>query len=215
MEFLDPLLEKYVCDHSENESDLLKKINRETHLEVLQPRMLSGHLQGRVLSMFSKMIQPERILEIGTYTGYSALCLAEGLTPNGKLVTIDINEELAPRVRSYFFASEFSEQIDYKIGAAMELIPTLNEKWDIVFIDADKHNYINYYHLVFPMVNIGGYIIADNVLWSGKVIDSSQNDKDTQLLREYNLLNHEDERVEEVLFPIRDGLMVCRKIKEI
>jgi len=214
MEFLDPLLEKYVCEHTANESDLLKKINRETHLEVLQPRMLSGHLQGRVLSMFSKMIQPERILEIGTYTGYSALCLAEGLTPNGKLVTIDINEELAPRVRSYFFASEFSEQIDYKIGAAMELIPTLNEKWDIVFIDADKHNYINYYHLVFPMVNIGGYIIADNVLWSGKVIDSSQNDKDTQLLREYNLLNHEDERVEEVLFPIRDGLMVSRKIKE-
>lgn len=214
MEFIDPLLDKYVCEHTANESDLLKKINRETHLEVLQPRMLSGHLQGRVLSMFSKMIQPERILEIGTYTGYSALCLAEGLTLNGKLVTIDINEELAPRVRSYFFASEFSEQIDYKIGAAMELIPTLNEKWDIVFIDADKHNYINYYHLVFPMVNIGGYIIADNVLWSGKVIDSSQNDKDTQLFREYNLLNHEDERVEEVLFPIRDGLMVSRKIKE-
>ena len=214
MEFIDPLLEKYVCDHSENESDLLKKINRETHLEVLQPRMLSGHFQGRVLSMFSKMIQPERILEIGTYTGYSALCLAEGLTPNGKLFTIDINEELAPRVRSYFFASGFSEQIHYKIGAAMELIPTLNEKWDIVFIDADKHNYINYYHLVFPMVNIGGYIIADNVLWSGKVIDSSQNDKDTQLLRDYNLLNHEDERVEEVLFPIRDGLMISRKIKE-
>jgi predicted O-methyltransferase YrrM len=214
MEFIDPLLDKYVCEHTSNESDLLKKINRETHLEVLQPRMLSGHFQGRVLSMFSKMIRPERILEIGTYTGYSALCLAEGLTPNGKLVTIDINEELAPRVRSYFLASEFSEQIDYKIGAAMELIPTLNEKWDIVFIDADKHNYINYYHLVFPMVNIGGYIIADNVLWSGKVIDSSHNDKDTQLLRDYNLLNHEDERVEEVLFPIRDGLMISRKIKE-
>ena len=214
MEFIDPLLEKYVCEHTANESDLLKKINRETHLEVLQPRMLSGHLQGRVLSMFSKMIQPDRILEIGTYTGYSALCLAEGLTPNGKLFTIDINEELAPRVRSYFSASGFSEQIYYKIGAAMELIPTLNEKWDIVFIDADKHNYINYYHLVFPMVNIGGYIIADNVLWSGKVIDSSHNDKDTQLLRDYNLLNHEDERVEEVLFPIRDGLMISRKIKE-
>ena len=214
MEFIDPLLDKYVCEHTATESDLLKKINRETHLEVLQPRMLSGHLQGRVLSMFSKMIQPERLLEIGTYTGYSALCLAEGLTPNGKLVSIDINEELAPRVRSYFSTSEFSEQIDYKIGAAMELIPSLNEKWDIVFIDADKHNYINYYHLVFPMVNVGGYIIADNVLWSGKVIDSSQNDKDTQLLREYNRLNHEDERVEEVLFPIRDGLMVSRKIKE-
>jgi len=214
MEFLNPLLEKYVCEHTANESDLLNKINRETHLEVLQPRMLSGHFQGRVLSMFSKMIRPKRILEIGTYTGYSALCLAEGLTPNGKLVTIDINEELAPRVRSYFLASEFSEQIDYKIGAAMELLPTLNEKWDIVFIDADKHNYINYYHLVFPMVNVGGFIIADNVLWSGKVVDSTQNDKDTQFLREYNRLNHEDERVEEVLFPIRDGLMVSRKIND-
>jgi len=214
MKFIDPLLEKYVCEHTANESDLLKKINRETHLEVLQPRMLSGHLQGRVLSMFSKMIRPERILEIGTYTGYSALCLAEGLTPKGKLVTIDINEELAPRVRAYFAASDFSSRIDYKIGAAKDIIPTLNEKWDIVFIDADKDNYINYYHLVFPMVNVGGYIIADNVLWSGKVIDSSQNDKDTQLLREYNRLNHQDERVEEVLFPIRDGLMVSRKIKE-
>ena len=214
MEFIDPLLEKYVCEHTANESDLLKRINRETHLEVLQPRMLSGHLQGRVLSMFSKMIQPDRILEIGTYTGYSALCLAEGLTPNGKLVTIDINEELAPRVKGYFTESSYANQIDYLIGAAMELIPTLNEKWDIVFIDADKHNYINYYHLVFPMVNVGGYIIADNVLWSGKVIDSTQNDKDTQLLREYNRLNHEDDRVEEVLFPIRDGLMVSRKIKE-
>jgi caffeoyl-CoA O-methyltransferase len=214
MEFIDPLLDKYVCDHTANESDLLKKINRETYLEVLQPRMLSGHFQGRVLSMFSKMIQPDRILEIGSYTGYSALCLAEGLTPNGKLVTIDINEELAPRVRGYFAESSYANQIDYQIGVAMELIPTLNEKWDIVFIDADKHNYINYYNLIFPMVKIGGYIIADNVLWSGKVIDSTQNDKDTELLREYNLLNHEDERVEEVLFPIRDGLMISRKIKE-
>ena len=214
MEFIDPLLDKYVCEHTANESELLKKINRETHLEVLQSRMLSGHFQGRVLSMFSKMIQPKRILEIGTYTGYSALCLAEGLVPNGKLITIDINEELEERVRGYFAESEYSSQIDYKIGAAMELIPTLNEKWDIVFIDADKDNYIKYYHLVFPMVKIGGYIIADNVLWSGKVIDSTKNDKDTQLLREYNLMNHEDERVEEVLFPIRDGLMVARKIRE-
>jgi predicted O-methyltransferase YrrM len=213
MEFIDPLLDKYVCEHTANESDLLKKINRETHLEVLQPRMLSGHFQGRVLSMFSKMIRPERILEIGTYTGYSALCLAEGLKPNGKLVTIDINEELAARVRGYIAESSYAKQIDYLIGNAMELIPALNEKWDIVFIDADKHNYIQYYHLVFPMVKIGGYIIADNVLWSGKVIDLSQKDKDTQLLRKYNLLNHEDERVEEVLLPIRDGLMIARKIK--
>ena len=214
MEFIDPLLDKYVCEHTANESDLLKKINRETHLEVLQPRMLSGHFQGRVLSMFSKMIRPERILEIGTYTGYSALCLAEGLTPNGKLVTIDINEELAARVRGYFAESSYAKQIDYLIGDAMELIPALNEKWDIVFIDADKHNYINYYHLVFSMVKVGGYIIADNVLWSGKVIDLSQQDKDTSLLREYNQLVHQDDRVEEVLFPIRDGLMIARKIKE-
>jgi caffeoyl-CoA O-methyltransferase len=214
MEFIDPLLDKYVCEHTANESDLLKKINRETHLEVLQPRMLSGHFQGRVLSMFSKMIRPERILEIGTYTGYSALCLAEGLTPNGKLVTIDINEELAARVRGYFAESSYANQIDYLVGNAMELIPALNEKWDIVFIDADKHNYINYYHLVFPMVKVGGYIIADNVLWSGKVIDSSQHDKDTLILREYNQLVHQDDRVEEVLFPIRDGLMIARKINE-
>jgi len=214
MEFIDPLLDKYVCEHTANESDLLNKINRETHLEVLQPRMLSGHFQGRVLSMFSKMIRPERILEIGTYTGYSALCLAEGLTPNGKLVTIDINEELAARVKGYFDESPYSHQIDYLIGDAMELIPALNEKWDIVFIDADKDNYINYYQLVFPMVKVGGYIIADNVLWSGKVIDPSQHDKDTLILREYNQLVHQDDRVEEVLFPIRDGLMIARKIKE-
>ena len=214
MEFIDPLLDKYVCEHTANESDLLKKINRETHLEVLQPRMLSGHFQGRVLSMFSKMIRPERILEIGTYTGYSALCLAEGLTPNGKLVTIDINEELAARVRGYIAESTYAKQIDYLIGDAMELIPALNEKWDIVFIDADKDNYINYYHLVFPMVKVDGYIIADNVLWSGKVIDPSQHDKDTLILREYNQLVHQDDRVEEVLFPIRDGLMIARKIKE-
>ena len=214
MEFIDPLLDKYVCEHTANESDLLKKINRETHLEVLQPRMLSGHFQGRVLSMFSKMIRPERILEIGTYTGYSAICLAEGLTPNGKLVSIDINEELAARVKGYFDESPYSQQIDYLIGDAMTIIPNLKSQFDIVFIDADKSNYINYYHLVFPMVKVGGYIIADNVLWSGKVIDSSQQDKDTLLLREYNQLVHQDDRVEEVLFPIRDGLMIARKIKE-
>ena len=214
MEFIDPLLDKYVCEHTANESDLLKKINRETHLEVLQPRMLSGHFQGRVLSMFSKMIRPERILEIGTYTAYSALCLAEGLTPNGKLVTIDINEELASRVRGYFAESPYSQQIEYLISDAMTIIPNLKSQFDIVFIDADKSNYINYYHLVFSMVKVGGYIIADNVLWSGKVIDASQHDKDTLLLREYNQLVHQDDRVEEVLFPIRDGLMIARKINE-
>ena len=212
MEFIAQELDNYVCSNTSEESELLKRINRETHLEVLQPRMLSGHFQGRVLSMFSKMIQPDCILEIGTYTGYSALCLAEGLKENGKLITIDVNEELETRVRSYFEASEFRSQIEYKIGDAMKIIPELNEQFDIVFIDADKLNYINYYNLVFSKVKIGGYIIADNVLWSGKVADESKNDKDTELLRAYNLLNHKDERVENVLLPIRDGLMVARKL---
>jgi predicted O-methyltransferase YrrM len=174
--------------------------------------MLSGHFQGRVLSLFSKMIQPDCILEIGTYTGYSALCLAEGLNEKGKLITIDVNEELETRVRNYFEVSEFRSQIEYIIGDATKIIPELNEQFDIVFIDADKLNYINYYNLVFSKVKIGGYIIADNVLWSGKVADESKKDKDTELLREYNLLNHKDERVENALFPIRDGLMVARKI---
>jgi len=214
MEFIAEELDNYVCAHTNEENDLLKRINRETHLEVLQPRMLSGHFQGRVLSMFSKMIQPERILEIGTYTGYSALCLAEGLKAGGKLITIDVNEELESRVRSYFESSEFNNQIDYRVGDAMKIIPQIEEQFDIVFIDADKLNYINYYELVFPKVKIGGYIIADNVLWSGKVADSSKNDKDTELLRAYNLMNHNDKRVENVLFPIRDGLMVARKIQD-
>ncbi len=211
MEFISPELDHYCCTHSADEDELLKRINRETHLEVLQPRMLSGHFQGRVLSMFSKMIQPNRILEIGTYTGYSALCLAEGLRPEGKLVTIDVNEELANRVQGYFDASNYASQIQYLISPALDVIPTLNETWDVVFIDADKQNYIAYYELVLPYVRSGGYVILDNVLWSGKVTDASKMDKDTVLLRELNLRIHEDERVEEVLLPIRDGLMVARK----
>ncbi|MFY7943071.1 MAG: O-methyltransferase [Crocinitomicaceae bacterium] len=214
MEFIDPLLDQYVCDRTAQEGELLNKINRETYLEVLQPRMLSGHFQGRVLSMFSKMIKPNRILEIGTYTGYSALCLAEGLTYEGKLVTIDVNEELENRVRGYFESSEFSQKITYLVGDAIKLIPTINEKWDIVFIDADKLNYLNYYHLVFSSVKVGGYIIADNVLWSGKVADSTKQDRETNVLREYNDFVHNDRRVEEVLMPIRDGLMIARKISE-
>ncbi len=214
MEFIDPILDQYVCEHTSQEGELLKKINRDTHLEVLQPRMLSGHFQGRVLSMFSKMIKPNRILEIGTYTGYSALCLAEGLTEAGKLVTIDVNEELESRVRGYFDNSEFSQKITYLVGDAIKLIPTINEKWDIVFIDADKLNYLNYYHLVFSSVKVGGYIIADNVLWSGKVADSTRQDRETNVLRDYNDFVHNDLRVEEVLMPIRDGLMIARKISE-
>jgi caffeoyl-CoA O-methyltransferase len=214
MEFIDETLDKYVCNHSSEENELLKKINRETHLEVLQPRMLSGHFQGRVLSLLSKMIRPERILEIGTYTGYSALCLAEGLSSDGKLVTIDVNEELENRVQNYFNESEFKQKIVYKIGDAMEILPKMTEVWDLVFIDADKMNYINYYNKIFNQVKIGGYIIADNVLWSGKVADESKKDKDTELLRAFNSLIHRDVRVEEVLLPIRDGLMIARKISE-
>jgi predicted O-methyltransferase YrrM len=176
--------------------------------------MLSGHFQGRVLSMFSKMIQPNRILEIGTYTGYSALCLAEGLTEKGKIITIDINEELENRVTDYFEMSDYKDKISYLLGDATKLIPNLEEAWDIVFIDADKLNYLNYYNLVFPNVRLGGYIIADNVLWSGKVADATKQDKETNILRQYNQFIHDDQRVEEVLFPIRDGLMVARKISE-
>jgi predicted O-methyltransferase YrrM len=211
MEFIAQELDQYCCAHSADENELLKRINRETHLEVLQPRMLSGHFQGRVLSMLSKMIKPQRILEIGTYTGYSALCLAEGLQADGKLVTIDVNEELELRVRGYFNASAYVDQIEYILSPALEVIPTLNETWDLVFIDADKQNYLEYYEMVMPLVKSGGYIILDNVLWSGKVTDSEKNDKDTVLLRNLNTLIHADERVEEVLLPIRDGLMIARK----
>lgn len=211
MEFISQELDQYCCAHTADENDLLKRVNRETHVEVLQPRMLSGHFQGRVLSMLSKMIQPQRILEIGTYTGYSALCMAEGLSPGGKLVTIDVNEELAQRVQGYFDASVFAKQINYIISPALDVIPTLNETWDLVFIDADKQNYIEYYELILPLVRPGGYVILDNVLWSGKVAEPDKNDKDTVLLRKLNTLIHEDERVEEVLLPIRDGLMIARK----
>jgi caffeoyl-CoA O-methyltransferase len=211
MEFISQELDQYCCAHTAEENDLLKRVNRETHVEVLQPRMLSGHFQGRVLSMLSKMIQPQRILEIGTYTGYSALCMAEGLSSDGKLVTIDVNEELAQRVQGYFDASTFAKQIQYIISPALDVIPTLNESWDLVFIDADKQNYIEYYELILPLVRSGGYVILDNVLWSGKVAEPDKNDKDTVLLRKLNALIHEDERVEEVLLPIRDGLMIARK----
>lgn len=213
MEFISEELDEYIVNHSEKEPDLLYRLNRETHLKVLQPRMLSGHFQGRVLSMFSKMIRPKNILEIGTYTGYSTLCFLEGLVENGKIITIDINYELEELTRNYFNESGRGEAIDYRIGDAMEIIPTLNEKFDLVFIDADKDNYINYYNLVIDKVNSGGYIIADNVLWSGKVLDSYETlDQDTKILVDLNKLVQEDPRVENVLLPIRDGLMVMRRV---
>jgi predicted O-methyltransferase YrrM len=211
MEFIAQGLADYANAHSTVASSLLQRIERETHLEVLQPRMLSGPFQGRLLSLISKLVQPKRILEIGTYTGYSALCLAEGLTKEGKLITLDVNEELHKRVQGYFNASDYSEQIDYRIGDALDLIPALNEPWDLVFIDADKKNYVNYYDLVVDRVRSGGLILADNVLWSGKVIDEKAQDKETVLLRQYNERINRDERVENILLPIRDGIMVARK----
>ncbi len=212
MEFISPELDRYVCDHSENEPDVLRQLNRKTYLSVLQPRMLSGHFQGRVLSMLSHMIRPMRVLEIGTYTGYSALCFSEGLAEGGKVITIDVNEELEELVREFVAKAGMEDKIDYRIGDAAQLIPQLDEQFDIVFIDADKKNYCTYYDLVFDKVRPGGYIIADNVLWSGKVLEEYETlDRETKIIMDYNRMVHEDPRVQEVLLPIRDGLMVARK----
>lgn len=212
MEFISEKIDDYVCAHSENEPQLLYELNRETHINVLRPRMLSGHFQGRVLSLLSHMIQPKNVLEIGTYTGYSALCFAEGLADGGKILTLDKNEELEDLVNEFVQKSEYKNAIECRIGDAMEIIPTLNEEYDLVFIDADKSNYINYYNMVFDKVAKGGYIIIDNVLWSGKVVEEvEKGDEDTQVLIDLNKLIHEDDRVQEVLFPIRDGLMIARK----
>ncbi|MEQ9307166.1 MAG: O-methyltransferase [Marinoscillum sp.] len=212
MDFLPTELQNYVESHSAPESELLKKINRETHLNVLKPRMLSGHLQGRVLSMLTHMIQPKYVLEIGTYTGYSALCMAEGMNREGKLVTIDINEELEPKFRQYFGESEFNDIIEFKIGDAQEIIPTLSYKWDMVFIDADKASYPDYFEKTLPQIREGGFLIVDNVLWSGKVAESDKKDKATQSMRKFNKMVHDHPEVDNVLFPIRDGLMILRKV---
>lgn len=212
MEFISEKLDKYVCEHSEKEPELLYQLNRETNMNVLRPRMLSGHFQGRVLSMLSHMIQPSNVLEIGTYTGYSALCFAEGLAEGGHIKTIDRNEELEDLVNEYIAKSDYSEQITCIIGDAMEIIPKIDETFDLVFIDADKSNYLNYYNMVIDKVRPGGYILIDNVLWSGKVLEPvAEDDIDTQVLVELNKTIHEDERVQEVLLPIRDGLFLIRK----
>ena len=211
MNFLSDDLDTYVTNHSENEPELLAQLNRETYQKVLQPRMLSGHFQGRVLSMLSKLIRPTSILEIGTYTGYSALCLCEGLQENGVLHTIDIKEELVDFQRKYFDKSVWGRQIHQHLGEALNIIPTLHSKFDLVFIDADKENYIHYFHLIIPLMNKGGIILSDNVLWSGKVLeDVKEGDLTTKILLEYNQLLKNDPRVETVLLPIRDGLTVSR-----
>ena len=211
MHFLSEELDTYVTLHSQDEPELLVQLNKETHQKILQPRMLSGHFQGRVLSMFSKIIHPTNILEVGTYTGYATLCLAEGLAENGTIDTLDNEEELFDFQRKYFDKTIWAKQITQHLGDALDIIPRLTKKYDLVFIDADKENYINYFHLIVPMMNKGGIILSDNVLWSGKVLEEIKpNDFTTQILLEYNQLLKEDPRVETVLLPIRDGLTVSR-----
>jgi caffeoyl-CoA O-methyltransferase len=213
MHFISQDLEDYIANHSQNEPELLKALDKETYQKILLPRMLSGHFQGRVLSMLSKLIRPVNILEIGTYTGYSALSLCEGLQENGVLHTIDIKEELVDFQRKYFDKSPWGNQIVQHLGEAIDIIPGLNLKFDLVFIDADKENYINYFELIVPKMNKGGVILSDNVLWSGKVLEPLQkNDISTKVLLEYNLLLKNDPRVETVLLPIRDGLTLSRVI---
>ncbi|MFE3870032.1 O-methyltransferase [Flavobacterium sp. ZS1P70] len=211
MHFISPELENYIEQHSEKEPALLAALNKETYQKILLPRMLSGHFQGRVLSMLSKLICPVNILEIGTYTGYSALCLCEGIQESGHLHTIDIKEELVDFQRKHFDKSPWGKQIVQHLGEAVEIIPTLTLKFDLVFIDADKENYLNYFELILPKMNKGGIILSDNVLWSGKVLEPLQpNDLSTKIIMEYNELLKNDLRVETVLLPIRDGLTVSR-----
>ena len=213
MHFLSEELDTYVTLHSQDEPELLAQLNKETHQKILQPRMLSGHFQGRVLSMLSKIIHPTTILEVGTYTGYATLCLAEGLAKNGTIDTLDNEEELFDFQRKYFDKTVWANQITQHLGEALNIIPTLTKKYDLVFIDADKENYINYFHLIVPMMNKGGIILSDNVLWSGKILEELKpNDITTKILLEYNQLLKEDSRVETVLLPIRDGLTVSRVI---
>lgn len=211
MHFISQDLEDYIEQHSQKEPALLAALNKETYQKILLPRMLSGHFQGRVLSMLSKLIRPVNILEIGTYTGYAALCLCEGMQENGMLHTIDIKEELVDFQRKYFDKSPWGSQIIQHLGEAIDIIPTLDVKFDLVFIDADKENYLNYFELMVPKMNKGGIILSDNVLWSGKVLEPLQpNDISTKALLEYNQLLNTDPRVETVLLPIRDGLTVSR-----
>ena len=211
MEIVNPMMNTYAEAHTSQESSLLKKINRDTHVGVFSPRMLSGHLQGRFLSMISHMIRPRKILEVGTFTGYSALCLAEGLEPGGKICTIDINEELEARVRKYFEESDRNASINYLVGDAVTLINELDGPFDLVWIDADKENYSKYFDLVIDKVPSGGFIMADNVLWSGKVVEVKP-DKDTKAVMAFNHKIQEDARVENVLVPVRDGILLMRKI---
>ena len=212
MNFIDANLEEYVNTHSSPEPEVLKELNRETHIKVLQPRMLSGHFQGRLLSFITKLIEPRTILEIGTYTGYSAICLCEGMHPEGKLHTIDINEELTDLQQKYFKKSGNEDRIVSYLGNALDIIPALDFTFDLVFIDADKEDYCAYFDMVIDKLNPGGLLISDNVLWSGKVLDTPDpQDLATQALQAYNNQLKEDPRVETIILPVRDGLSLCRK----
>ena len=211
MELLSEELTHYLENSCEPENELLKHINRETHLKVSMPRMLSGHYQGKLLSMISKLINPERILEIGTFTGYATLCLAEGLRENGRIYTIDINLELEDMVRSNFKRSNLDSKIMYQIGDAKQIIPTLNETFDLVFIDADKKNNATYYDMIIDKVRSGGLILVDNVLWSGKVLDEGVSDQKTSNISQFNERVSSDQRVEKLILPVRDGLFLIRK----
>ena len=202
----------YIEQHSSPESDVLKRITRSTHLEVINPRMLSGHVQGRVLSMISQMIQPQRILELGTFTGYSALCLAEGLTEDGKLITIEHNDEMEPSIRRNLGLTPLGKKIELVIGDAIEVLRRLDEKFDLIFIDADKKQYCDYLDLVIPLLRPGGWILADNTLWDGHIIDPAYDkDKQTIALRAFNDKVMQDERLDKVILPLRDGLTIIRK----
>ncbi|MFM7019248.1 MAG: O-methyltransferase [Aquirufa sp.] len=212
MEFIDEAIEEYSRLFSDAPSELLQSLDRETHARILQPRMLSGHLQGRFLSTLSKLISPQLIVEIGTYTGYSALCLAEGLRPEGQLITIDINEELETFTRSFFDRSPYAKQIDYRIADAQSELAHIKGPIDLVFIDADKRNYARYFDLIIDKMRPGGLILVDNVLWSGKIVDEKANDKSTNALREFNQKCLDDPRVEKMLLPLRDGLYMLRVI---
>lgn len=211
MHFLSDALENYIQNHSEDEPALLQELTRETHLKVIQPRMITGHFQGRVLSMLSKIIYPKNILEIGTYTGYSAICLAEGLQKDGQLRTIDINEELVHMQRTYFDKSGYGKQIIQHTGDALKIIPSFDIKFDLVFIDAEKVSYDKYFEAAIQKTRPGGIILSDNVLWSGKVVEPlNPKDKATKTVLDYNQKLKEDPRVETVLLPIRDGLTLSR-----
>jgi len=211
MNIIQEDIQKYAEQCTSSEPAVLTELSRETYINFLYPRMLSGHLQGRFLSMISAMMNPKRILEIGTFTGYSAICLAEGLSEDGILHSIELNDENEEKIRKYLIKTNLIDKVQLHFGDAMKILPGLQDTFDLVFLDADKENYINYYHLVFNKLRKGGIILADNSLWSGKVVDNTQNDKETQGIREFNSIVTQDSRVDNVLLTIRDGIMIIRK----